>query len=168
MHTFIRFCAPALLVIASLVSFSNVSAQSPAVPGDAVITLERTACFGACPVYTVHIDAHGNVVFDGARYVRVPGRQTDRIPEARVAAILESADRIGFFDLEDEYRVIRNPDGSTMTMTDLPTAIVTIVRGGRTKRVVDYVGAPRSLKELEREIDDAAQTKRWTTPSPGV
>ena len=32
---------------------------------------------------------------------------------------------------------------------------------GRTKRVEDYVAAPDSLEEFEREIDTAAGTKRW-------
>jgi len=35
---------------------------------------------------------------------------------------------------------------------------------------LDYFGAPKALKDLEREIDEAAQTKRWTAPwgDPGV
>ena len=159
-----------LVAVVGLFWATQGRAQQTTIPSDTSITLERTACFGACPVYTVSIDATGNVVFEGAKYVRVQGRQTDRIPESRVAAILEHADRLGFFDLEDEYRVIRNQDGSTSTVTDLPTAIVGIVRGGRSKRVLDYFGAPKALKDLEREIDEAAQTKRWTAPwgDPGV
>ena len=126
-----------------------------------VIKLERTACFGECPVYTVTIDARGNVDYNGARSVRVEGRQTDRIPIARVAAILETADRIGFFGLRDQYRVVQNPDGSSTVVTDLPDRFVTITRAGRSKRVEDYFGAPEALKQLERQIDEAAGTKRW-------
>jgi hypothetical protein len=136
-------------------------AQATAVPDDLVIKLERTACFGECPVYTVTIDARGNVEYNGARFVRVEGRQTDRIPLARVTAILETADRIGFFGLRDQYRFVQNPNGSTTVVTDLPTAFVTITRDGRTKRVEDYFGAPEGLKQLERLIDDTARTKRW-------
>ena len=32
---------------------------------------------------------------------------------------------------------------------------------GRTKTVEDYVAAPDSLAHFEREIDAAANTKRW-------
>lgn len=32
---------------------------------------------------------------------------------------------------------------------------------GRTKKIEDYVAAPDSLAEFEREIDAAAGTKRW-------
>ena len=59
-------------------------------PSDVVIRLERTACFGECPVYSVAIDGDGNVVYEGAKFVRVVGRQTDRIPASRVAAILDA------------------------------------------------------------------------------
>src|SRR5438128_1292196 len=92
--------------------------QPPAGADDVVITLQRTSCFGPCPVYTVTIDARGEVVYDGVRAVRVTGRQTDRVPPARVAAILETAERIGFFDLNDQYRFIKSPDGTVFDVTD--------------------------------------------------
>jgi hypothetical protein len=123
------------------------------VPDDFLVKLERTACLGECPVYTVSIDAIGEVTYNGTKFVRVEGRQTDRISGARVQALLETAERIGFFDLNDQYR---------MNVTDLPTTFVTITRGGRSKRIEDYVGAPPGLKELERQIDETARTKRWT------
>ena len=127
-------------------------------------TPERTACLGACPVYRVSIDAKGNVVYDGARFVRVTGRQTDRVAVSRVAAILERAERVRFFELKDRYLEIQYPDGSSSTVFDLPTTFVTITKGGRSKRVEDYVGAPEGLADLERLIDEVAQTRQWVSP----
>jgi hypothetical protein len=69
-----------------------------------VIKLERTSCFGECPVYSVSIDARGNVAYEGTKFVRVEGRERDRIPTSRVAALLATAERIGFFDLRDPAR----------------------------------------------------------------
>jgi hypothetical protein len=153
--------AQATVALVTCLPFAAPSAQKIPIPEDATITLERTACFGDCPVYTVSIDARGNVVYNGTEFVRVKGRHTSRIAVARVAEILEQADRIGFFDLNDQYVEIRHPDGSISTVTDLPTTIVTIARGGRTKRVEDYVGAPEGLAALERLIDEVANTKQW-------
>lgn len=127
-------------------------AQPEAIPPDLIIKLERTACFGQCPVYVVSIDAAGNVTFDGTEFVGSKGRQTDRIPASRVAALLATAKRAGFFELRDSYRA---------PISDLPTTFVTITANGATKRVEDYFGAPQSLKQLEREIDEAAGTRRW-------
>lgn len=137
------------------------SAQTLSVPDDLVIKLERTPCFGPCPVYSVTIDATGNVTYDGVKFVRVEGRQSARISPSRVAALLETAERIGFFGLQDQYRTVRNPDGTVTIVSDLPTTFVTITRGGRSKRVENYLGAPAGLKELEQQIDEAAGITRW-------
>jgi hypothetical protein len=109
----------------------------------------------------VTIDARGTVTYDGERLVRVVGRRTAQIDPAAVATLLVRAERIGFFQMRDAYRVIEYPNGSHSSPSDLPTKIVTITANGRTKRVEDYVAAPDALAEFEREIDDVAGTKRW-------
>lgn len=139
----------------------SAAAQGVDVPADAVIRMQRTSCFGPCPIYAVTIDARGAVSYEGEQFVRVVGRQTARIAPTVVAKLLASAERIHFFDLRDAYRVIENPDGTETSVTDLPTTIVTITVNGRTKRVEDYVGAPDILAPFEREIDEAARTARW-------
>src|SRR4026209_824321 len=70
-------------------------------PPDTKIGLQRTSCYGQCPIYAVSIDAGGTVTYDGEMFVRVVGRQTARISPAAVAALLASAVRIHFFDLRD-------------------------------------------------------------------
>ena len=127
-----------------------------------MIRLERTSCLGRCPIYTVTIDARGTVTYSGEKHVRVVGRRTAEVDPVVTAKLLAGAERIRFFDLRDAYRVIENSDGSVSSPTDLPTRIVTITVNGRTKRVEDYVGAPDSVGEFAREIDEAAGTKRWT------
>ena len=143
-------------------------AQEPDVPPDALIRLQRTSCFGPCPIYTVTIDARGTVTFDGERFVRVVGRRTTQISTSTVATLLARAARIRFFEMRDAYRVVENPDGTVSMVTDLPTKIVTVTVNGRTKSVEDYVAAPDSLAEFEREIDAAAVTKRWVFLDEGA
>jgi len=46
------------------------------------ITLERTSCFGTCPVYKVSVRRDGSVAYDGKQFVRVTGHRTHKIPEA--------------------------------------------------------------------------------------
>jgi hypothetical protein len=151
-----------LAILFALAGPISVSARQPAaIPADTVITLERTVCFGTCPAYTVSIDAGGNVTYEGRKFVRVSGQQRARISTERVARLIETIARIGFFALEDEYAGIQNPDGTTTFVTDLPTTIVTVISGGRKKRVVDYLGAPTALHDFEADIDEAANTRRW-------
>lgn len=147
----VRCRRAALAVLAVLAAVNGAANQEP-MPADLLITLERTACYGECPVYHVTIDARGNVIFEGRNFVRVQGRHTEMIPASSVASLLAIANRIGFFDLRDSYRA---------PVTDLSTTIVTITANGRTKRVEDYFGAPKDLKQFEYAIDDAAGTQRW-------
>ena len=135
--------------------------QDAIVPADASIQLRRTSCYGPCPIYTVSIDARGTVTYVGEKFVRVVGRQTGRIDPSIVAKLLARSETIRFFDLRNSYRYIENPDGTTSSVTDLPTTFVTITANGRTKTIEDYVAAPDLLREFEREIDEAAGTKRW-------
>jgi len=147
----------------ALFSSTATGAVRQPLPDDFFITLGRTTCFGECPAYSVSIDAKGNVTYEGRKFVRVEGIQHDRIAVARVAALAEQIDRLGFFELEDWYQAIQAPDGSRIWITDLPKIFVSVTRGGRNKQILDYLGAPESLKQLEKQIDEVANTKRWLT-----
>src|SRR5688572_19820074 len=149
MQTIIRLT---VILAFTAVSSLDAVAQQDAIPADLVIKLERTACFGTCPVYSVTIDAKGHVVFEGTQFVAAQGQHTDSIPASSVAALLATARRIGFFELQDSYRA---------AISDLPTTFVTITADGRTKRVENYFGGPQGLRELEKQIDATARTDRW-------
>jgi hypothetical protein len=141
---------------------ASPSLRAQAVTADFLIKLERTQCYGDCPIYTVTIDAAGNVTYEGTGHVRVLGRQVDRVDASQVAALVATVERIGFFQMDDQYRVVRNPDGISLQVSDLPTTFVTVTHQGRTKRVEDYFNAPAALRELEEQIDEIAGTQRWT------
>ena len=150
------------VVLALLIGITvGAAAQEVEPPADAMIRLQRTSCYGPCPIYSVTIDARGTVTYNGDKFVRVVGRRTAQIAPSVVAALLASAERIHFFEMRDAYRAIENPDGTVSHVTDLPTKIVTITINGRTKRVEDYVGAPDVLAQFEQQIDEAAGTRRW-------
>jgi Domain of unknown function (DUF6438) len=113
-------------------------AQQPEVPPDAMIRLQRTSCYGPCPIYTITIDASGTVTYEGERAVRVVGRRTAKIDTSTVAGLLARVESIRFFEMRDAYRVIENPDGTVSMVTDLPTKFVTVTVNGRTKKVEDF------------------------------
>ncbi len=122
----------------------------------AVIRLERTGCFGTCPSYTVEIGGDGRVTYTGEGYVAVEGVRRERIAPEAVEALIERFRQADFFSLDDEY---------VAGVTDNPTYVVSLTIGGRTKRVIDYVGSetgmPFSVVRLEQAIDRAAGTQAW-------
>jgi hypothetical protein len=121
-----------------------------------IITLERTMCFGKCPVYTLTIYGDGTVNYEGKKHVAVMGSQMARISENKVSQLIDEFMRINYFSLKDSY--------TRRGMTDMPSAITSIRIGGREKTVHHYYGdrtAPPELKELEKKIDQIAGSAMW-------
>lgn len=121
-------------------------------PENVTITMDRTACFGACPDYSLVIYGNGTVHYDGHRYVSVTGKQTATIPQEDVNRLVRKSIEIGYFGLRDSY---------TEPVTDLPTTTTSVTIDGLTKKIVDYAGAPSSLKDFERMIDEISGSARW-------
>jgi hypothetical protein len=125
-----------------------------------VITIERQSCFGSCPVYSAKIYADGNVVYTGKNFVKEIGEKRFWISPRRILEIIDEFERIDYFSLKDKY----DADESGRSLTDLPTTTTSLCHGGRTKRVVNYYGAPKRLDELEERIDRLAGLYRFIGP----
>jgi Domain of unknown function (DUF6438) len=124
------------------------------------ITLERTPCFGACPVYRLTIHRSGKVEYEGTDRVREKGRRTGKISAEDFTILATKIDEINFFDLKDRYDG-KNADGSGVTVTDLPTRKTSVTRGNRTKSVENYFRGPKRLTELEDLIDELTKSAEW-------
>jgi hypothetical protein len=141
----------------SAVQSSTASADS------AVLTLERTPCFGTCPVYRVTVTAAGIVRFEGKSHVSHPGSAVGQVPKARLDSLLAELDAGGYFGFEEAY-VMGSPACGNAA-TDLPTVTTSVRLDGRTKRIEHYRGcsaAPQALSQLEERIDEVLDTGRWT------
>ena len=115
------------------------------------ITLERTGCYGTCPVYSVTVHGDGTVIYEGKHFVRIEGVRTYTIPEESVAELVGMFYEINYFSLNDRY------DAS---VTDLPTVITSITVGNETKTVSNYANSgPERLYYLESKIDEITDSK---------
>jgi hypothetical protein len=135
-----------------LVSATAAGARTPAFS----VVLARTACFGSCPIYNVSARGDGRTVFFGRRFVDALGVHRARLSRARVASLRAEVTRARVFTLRDRYDLMR--------VTDLPSVVLTIRVGSRTKQIHHYLGdasAPERLKRLECQIDRLAGTSRW-------
>lgn len=138
--------------------------QSSAAPTDsAVLTLERTPCFGTCPVYRVTASASGTVRFEGKSHVSHPGSAVGQISKARLDSLLAELKAGGYFGLEEAYVVGSPACGNAAT--DLPTVTTSVTLDGLTKRIEHYrgcTGAPQTLSRLEERIDEVLNSAQWT------
>ncbi|MFC1946547.1 DUF6438 domain-containing protein [Chloroflexota bacterium] len=123
---------------------------------EVIITLERTACYGFCPVYTITIFGNGTVQYEGKEHVQTMGNQETEISEDKIRQIVEEFEKIDYFSLNDEY--------TERTITDAPSAITSITMNMETKTIKHYHGdfsAPEELTELEDKIDEIVNSEQW-------
>jgi hypothetical protein len=143
------------LLILFVLGGALVSAQESDSP--TAITLERTACFGTCPVYSVSILEDGTVLYNGSDFVAVTGEQTSQIEPEKVQQMVEAFEAAGYFEWDEAY--------DTQTVTDLPTITTSVTHDGETHQIVRYAGdqsAPLALPFLENWIDTVANTALFT------
>lgn len=149
------FLSISLLIGAAAVNALSVERLDP------VITLERQACFGTCPIYSVSIYPDGAVVYNGERFVDVMGEQTTQIDPEEVTLMLETIDALGYFTWDEAYDLMR--------VSDMPTVITSATLNGETHRISRYTGdhtAPIALVYLEHWIDLMTNTATWTGVAP--
>ena len=139
-------------------------AQAPTATADsAVVTLERTPCFGTCPVYRVTASANGAVRFEGKSHVPHRGSAVGQVPKARLDSLLAELKAAGYFSFEEQY--VPGSPACGNAATDLPTVTTSVTLDGRTKRIEHYrgcAGAPQALSQLEERIDEVLNTAQWT------
>ncbi|OUV72856.1 MAG: hypothetical protein CBC83_06680 [Flavobacteriales bacterium TMED123] len=116
-----------------------------------IITLERTACYGTCPIYKIEIYSDGSAFYHGERFVDYLGDYEFSVSKKTTNYILKRAVEIGFFEMEDKY---------TANITDLPKTIVFIQKDKQKKKIIDYYGAPKKLKEFESLVDGCIDYRR--------
>jgi hypothetical protein len=118
-------------------------------------TLERTGCYGECPVYRLTVSTDGSVVYVGARWVKVLGRREYKLSQAQLSDLESAFERANFMSLRDYDHV---------ESTDDDWAHVSLLWGGRLKRVRHYHGdnaAPPALSALEDELDRITDSGRF-------
>jgi len=127
------------------------------------ISLERTPCFGSCPVYAISVSPSGEVKYEGRANVRLVGTAVGQIPARRVEALLIELERAGYFTFAERY-ALSEPTCRRYS-TDSPSAISSATFRGRTKRIEhDYGcgGVPGALMVMEQRIDEVLGSDRWT------
>ena len=130
------------------------------------VVLQRTACFGTCPVYTVTIRGSGLVEYVGSYNVDALGSRSAKIESDEVRNLVQAFNSINFLGLRDRY---------SERCTDMPTAIIAISFDGKIKQVSNYFGGCEGetsgpqvdLNRLARQIDTTAGTVRWIECGPG-
>jgi hypothetical protein len=124
---------------------------SSAVWAQDTIKLERTGCFGACPVYTVEIKNDGTVTYEGRANVAVQGKKTASISKEKIQDLFRRFEEAGVFEMIDR----------SLPIMDAPSVILEVKVGTQSRRVQDYRLEETDVKKLAKLVDEVAETARW-------
>ena len=108
-----------------------------------VLRLERTSCFGTCPVYTIVIYEDGTGIYEGRTHANLEGQHGFKLDN--VQELLDQAKAINYMGFDDVYE---------KPVSDFPTCYTYVRLGKERKQIRDYRGAPAELKAFEKLIDE--------------
>ena len=147
---------PFLVIGAALLGQTS----KPLPPVDSV-RIERTPCFGRCPIYRATLYRNGTVRYFGERFVDKLGAYKGRLSEDAFPRISMLVDRLGFNSLKARYEE---------NITDLPSCTVTVIRGRQVKSVYTYGVLPDEMwaiqMAIDRVIEDSRDTWTFIPPDP--
>ncbi len=121
-----------------------------------LISIERTGCFGKCPVYRAVIMSDGTASYEGTRDVEKKGKHTAKINCKSFNALIKQAGEIKFLEFADKY-----PTDARL-IADLPALNISFNDGKTTKKVLGKQAAPPAYYEFGKAIDAALNEAKWT------
>jgi hypothetical protein len=142
-----RLASCAFLLVFSL----HLYAQSNPPAADFSLTLERAACEGFCPWYSVTILGDGSVHYEGKAYVHVEGNRRKIIQLSDVYKLIHRLRDEDFFHWEEK----------TVVCVDYPEVRITANLNGKRKQVLEGCSASGKVLALAEQIDTISGAKRW-------
>jgi hypothetical protein len=161
----------------------HTAVEPPATPQQATsreplrlrVKLERTACLGACPAYTVTLSGNGRVDWVGHGNVAALGRRQGRVSHRELEELSRRLDRVRFFERNEYGELPAKPECTTVgnttscafsasvsICTDTSHSIITVNRGRRLHTIDnDHCSDRSDLDAVEDFIDRIANTQAW-------
>lgn len=121
-----------------------------------VLKMERTGCYGRCPIYQVTIHGNGLLEYNAVRFTEKDGQYTATLSKDDLRSVLDAAQSAKLFDMADKYPVNRQPP------VDVPSCIVTYTEKDKVKKIVDYrmMDTPDALTKLEKLVDEVLKKQK--------
>ncbi len=117
-----------------------------------LITLEKGACYGRCPIYKIHINNDGSMELEGKRFIDFIGPHTGNLPKAELDALKANIKSLAW----DSY-----PEDYPTQISDLPSSKLTHYNSKKNYNTRWSHGAPEELETLAGKIHEIALNSAW-------
>lgn len=118
--------------------------------------LERTPCYGTCPIYSVIFAHDGTVRYHGGRFASRTNDWSGTISKESFAEVAQLIAR-SYPDFVRRY---------SKAITDHPTVLTMAAANGKRKVVSNYANSgPDALKQIEKRLTDLLGTVKWNEPA---
>ena len=107
-------------------------------------SINRTACYGQCPMYKATFMDNGEVIYVGKRFVENIGTYKTLISVEEVNEIKAKITELDYFSLDSLYPT---------PISDFPSCITEANLNGERKKVVNRRNPPKNLKAFEDFLD---------------
>lgn len=124
----------------------------------AIITLERTRCYGPCPAYRLTLRNDGTAAYTGIAEVERLGTYKGTFKRRDFARLSKLLLSLKYFEMKDQYSI---------PVTDQPRVITSFSVGKKRKMVENYGDSgPAGLRRIETAIDSMAKRVKWEPDTP--
>jgi len=134
------------------VAADSLTLEAPVSPTDTLVYYRRTPCFGRCPSFELIVYQNRTASYEGQNFVNRIGKYTGEVSEENIKVLMELAEDMGYFQLDDVY--------DNRFVTDLP-ATITEIDG---KRVMNRYEGP-DLSRLYNQLDTLIENTPWNLQS---
>lgn len=142
-----------ILLIAPCNSSKKLAETTDVSTSKAVISYQTTACFGRCPIYALTINGENKTAtFIGTQNTEKIGTFTKSISSKELNSFVKAFEDAQFNSLNNEY---------LGNITDFPIKLITYSNNGKTKIIKSRSGAPETLTNLEKLLNDYANSDGW-------
>ena len=142
-------------------SYSETKNPSKVVPHDTIVapqvlySIEKTPCFGTCPVFEMRIYKSGLIVYRGVRHVAQIGVFESQLTESTMNLLAQKVVESDFESFSSIY-----PEHG-FRIPDFPETITHVAFGNQLHKVINNHEAPRALLEFESILIDLVDQLDW-------
>lgn len=117
------------------------------------LKMDRTACFGRCPVYTIELMSNGSIYYEGKKNTEFIGKREAKISVAQMQKFMKTISGYKLLSLQNVYKPIA---------ADLPRLNFTFTVNGKAKSIKNGESGPKYLETIGKKIDSLVSTLKWT------